>query len=179
MKNLLTMVIILIPGLLAAAPNGSCNGTNKDAVTELPGPLNHWAQVICTPYGHAISNRAGWVWESPEGLRPVIAMIPSQMVKSNPKRLGNESYFKEITLERATPAAASRAISKFEKGFSKQSKIPSMYTSKIVSTTGQELEFQFFEYEDDRWGMYCDKNCGADFRFMILNSRMKRLSKPR
>jgi len=178
-KIVILMVLVLWADLSMAATGGLCEGASKEAVIELPEPLNQWAQIICTPYGHVISNKVGWVWEQSDGSRPVIAMIPSQMVKSNPKPLGNGSYFKNISLERAGSAESQQAISKFEQSFSKQSNIANVYKSTITPANGDALAFQFFEYEDGKWGMQCDRNCTTDFRFMVSNPRVQRLVKPR
>lgn len=178
MTRLFYFLFLVVPVAQSVAAAGPCEGASKEAVIELPEPLNNWAQVLCTPYGHVISNKVGWVWERTDGSRPVIAMIPSQMVKSNPKPLGNGSYFKKITLERASAAESERAIRNFEQGFSKHSNIANVYKSTITPANGSSLAFQFFEYDDGKWGMQCEENCTTDFRFTVSNPRIQRLGRP-
>ncbi|TVO70086.1 MAG: hypothetical protein FHK78_16540 [Sedimenticola selenatireducens] len=154
-----------------AALVGECEGTPIDAVKELPNPLSEWGVIACTPYGHIISNKEGWIWSNPGGYSPV--MIPSQMVRSNPEALGNKSYFKEISLKELRGEAAASAIEVFRTGFDKSPEEPRVYSVKVVSVSGKELGFQFFEFGDHHWGMWCNKKCNPDSRFMILNMDKK------
>src|ERR1041384_5585564 len=41
-----------------------CKGTPMDAVMMLPSPLRKGGQINCTPFGHALVSRDGWVWAS-------------------------------------------------------------------------------------------------------------------
>ncbi len=46
----------------SASPAGDCSGTPKSAIVELHEPLRNWGQLACTPYGHIITNKEGWVY---------------------------------------------------------------------------------------------------------------------
>ena len=167
MKSTLVIILMFVTYNAFASMQGDCAGTPKEAVTELPAPFDKWGQIVCTPYGHIISNKEGWIWSNPGGYRPV--MIPSQMVRSNPKAVGNESYFSEISLKQLIGEEAESAVEIFEQGFDKSPKAPKVYSVKVVSISGKELGFQFFEFEKHSWGMWCNKECDPGSRFMILN----------
>jgi len=171
MKLIFALYLLLFTSHSFAKPIGDCDGTPNDAVTELPSPINIWGQIVCTPYGHIISNMEGYIWSNLGSYSPV--MIPSQMIRSKPEKLGNKSYFKEITLTKLTGAEASKAISIFEEGFDKSETTPKVYSLKVVSVSGKELSFQFFEFENNHWGMWCNKICNPKSRFMILNMNKK------
>ena len=150
---------------------GECDGTPSEAVIELPSPINEWGQIACTLYGHIISNKEGWVWSNVGGYSPV--MIPSQMVRSNPKALGNAPYFTKIAFKQLHGVEAESAINVFEKGFDKSPATPNVYSMSVTSVSGKELALQFFEFENDHWGMWCKKVCNPDTKFMILNMTKK------
>ena len=96
MKYSILIAIFMLSINASASPAGDCSGTPKSAIVELPEPLRNWGQLACTPYGHIITNKEGWVWSNPGSYSPI--MIPSQMVRSKPKPLGNKSYFTKIEI---------------------------------------------------------------------------------
>ena len=78
----------------------SCAGSPKDAVLTLPEPLSHWGSVYCTKYGHSVAAKERWIWSFPGAFAPV--HLPAQMVRENPKEVGNSAYFKQIRLQPLT-----------------------------------------------------------------------------
>ncbi len=168
MRNLLILLILIGCGVVNAAPSGECEGTPNKAVTELPNPLNIWGQILCTPYGHIITNREGWIWTNPGGYSPV--MIPSQMVRKKPKPLGNHSYFTEIEMTTLAGEDAEKAIELFQTGFDSSESTPTVYSLNVVSISGKSLSFQFFDFGNNiQWGMWCNRGCDLNSRFMMLN----------
>lgn len=148
-------------------PVGDCDGSPKAAVMSLPAPLNNWGQIVCSPYGHIISNKQGLIWSNVGSYSPV--MIPSQMVRTGPKELGNESYFTSIEMVKLEGAEAKSSIELFETGFDKSPTSPSVYSLVVTSISGKKLSFKFFDYGDSQWGMWCNKKCDLNSKFMILN----------
>lgn len=167
MKFITIVVMALLSLTTHAEPAGDCNRTPKAAATSLPEPLNNWGQIVCTPYGHIITNREGWVWSNPGSYSPV--MIPSQMVRSNPEPLANESYFTKIDMNEISGLEAENSIKLFEKGFDSSESKPKVYTLNVASVSGKSLGFKFFDYGDSQWGMWCNKECDPNSKFMLLN----------
>ncbi|TKB43560.1 hypothetical protein [Thalassotalea mangrovi] len=171
MKSFISLLFIFFSFNLYASTVGDCTGTPDEAVTKLPEPLNKWGQLVCTPYGHIISNKEGWIWSNPGSYSPV--MIPSQMVQSNPEPLGNKSYFTKIQLVKLNGTEASNSIKVFEKGFDKSEQSPTVYSLQVASISGKELAFQFFDYGNSKWGMWCNNGCDPNSKFMLLNMAEK------
>lgn len=167
MKYFTIAVLILFSLNSNAELAGDCEGTPKSAVTSLPEPLNKWGQIVCTPYGHIITNKDGWVWSNPGSYSPV--MIPSQMVRSKPEPLGNNSYFTKIELTELTGKEADKSIALFETGFDVSESKPRVFSLKVKSISGKVLGFKFFDFGNSQWGMWCNKECDPNSKFMLLN----------
>lgn len=150
-----------------AAPVGDCGGTPADAVVDLPSPLNDWGQVACTPYGHIISNKDGWIWSYPGGYAPVF--IPSQMVRKEPKELGNKSYFTKIQMTKVDGEEFREVYSVFHAGLDPKEAIPVGYRLDVTSVSGDALKLYFFDYGNSAWGIWCRDKCDPKLRFMVLN----------
>ena len=167
MKYLTIVVVVLLSINTYAEPTGDCEGTPKLAVIMLPEPLNNWAQILCTPYGHIITNKEGWVWSNPGSYSPV--MIPSQIVRSSPEQVGNDSYFTKIEMVEVTGKKAEASIQVFEAGFDVSKSKPNVFSLRVTSISGKTLGFNFFDYGDSQWGMWCNKDCDPNSKFMLLN----------
>lgn len=149
-----------------------CADTPAGAVMSLPPPLDEWGEIFCTPYGHVIAARRGWIWSEPGDYSPVF--LPSQMVRSNPDQVGNASYFTIITLTRVVGEEFDEAYKTFQVGFDPNEKPPTGFRLNLASVSGRTLLLYFFDYGDFAWGMWCPSGeCTADGRFMILD-----MSKP-
>ena len=172
LSALLLNLLLLLAAYADAAPYGDCEGTPEEAIVELPEPLKGWGEILCTPYGHIITNKEGWVWTYIGGYYPF--MIPSQIVSMNPDPVGNASYFKRIDMTRLTGEEAETSIKKFEDGFLQSEDMPKAYLLEAVSISNKKLPFKFFvykgEYGDDLvFGMWCSKGCNPETRFIILD----------
>lgn len=72
LKQFALLILALVSSAIAkAAPQGNCEGSPAQAVLELPAPLSQWGSIVCTPYGHIISNHDGWIWSRPGSYSPV------------------------------------------------------------------------------------------------------------
>ena len=171
MKYLIPFALLLISLNIRSSPTGECGGTPDKAVVELPAPLSNWGQILCTPYGYIITNKEGWIWSNPDSYSPV--MIPSQMVRTKPEPLGNKSYFTKIEMVALNEEKAKAAIKIFESGFDKSETAPKVYSLSVSSIFGKALDFNFFDYGDSQWGMWCNKGCDPSSKFMLLNMPKK------
>lgn len=170
MKNVhLGLVTGLLAVLLTAnAKAGDCAGTPPNAVMALPDPLAKWAKIVCTPYGHVISSRDGWVWSNPGAYSPVF--IPAQMVKKDPAPLGNKSYFTKIEMTKIEDDEFQEAYTAVHGNFAADSHLPDGYRLDVTSVSGDTLTLDFFDYGTYVWGIWCATgHCDPASRFMVLD----------
>jgi hypothetical protein len=168
-KLLFTLAIIAI-GLgatMSQARAYDCTGTPADAVMTLPQPLAKWGALVCTQYGHIISNREGWIWSNPGTYSPVF--IPSQIVQTNPAPFGNQSYFTKIEMNKVVGDEFQAAYSSYHKGFGQDPAQPDGYRLDLVSISGKALKLYFFDYGSYAWAIWCTQECDPNSRFMILD----------
>src|SRR5215831_11370316 len=97
-----------------ASEESECKGAPLDAVMILPSPLRKWGQIACTPYGHELRSRDGWIWASLDDGATV--RVPSQMVVKNPAPIGNRSYFADIEVQELPESDAGLALATFSDG---------------------------------------------------------------
>jgi len=169
-----TLALLLLAAWLSPAGAQSadaCAGSPAEAVTTLPAPLSSWGQVLCTPYGHIITNREGWVWTQPGAYAPV--MIPAQMVRANPDQVGNKIYFTQISFTRVNDKEFEEAYAAFIKGFDDEGEKTTGYRLDAKSVSGKALKLYFFESAESIWGIWCTKQCDPASRFMLLNMNKK------
>lgn len=166
-RCLLVVSLTAWTSVVHAAPIGDCTGTPKIAISELPTPLGTWGQIECTPYGHVISAKQGWIWSEPGGYRPVF--VPSQMVHDNPSEVGNQSYFSSIKMTRVDGAEFADAYGTFNEGMAPSEKPPTGYRLDVVSSSGRALKLYFFDYGTHAWGIWCSEKCDKSSSFMLLN----------
>lgn len=169
---LVTLLLLFghIASTSASDTKGDCAGTPESAVMELPAPLSEWAVIVCTRYGHIISNRDGWIWTGPTGYDPVF--IPSQMVRAAPEPIGNASHFTEITMTDTTGSSEAREAWKILNASFDQADVPKQaYRLDVAGSLGKSLMLYFFELPDQEiWAIWCSGgNCDAKTKFMLLN----------
>jgi hypothetical protein len=140
----------------------------------LPSPLRKWGQIICTPFGHVLGSRDGWIWASLEkGSR---VLIPSQIAGRNPQQIGNESYFTAIGVSELQPDELASAVAMFNDGLHFDEPSAKGYRADLVSVSGAIITMYFFDFGTFGGGMACpDGDCALDSRFLI----MERQTKPR
>ena len=153
-----------------AADETDCTGSPNEAIMTLPAPLDKWGQVSCTPFGHVLSSRKGWVWLLPTGSRPVI--VPSQMVDRMPRVLGNKSYFTGIEVARVKGEEFDRVYEIFHEGFDPKEVMPDGYRVDLTSVSGKTMRLYFFDYDSYAWGIECPAyQCNRETRFAILDQK--------
>src|SRR5947207_10738507 len=123
--------LLLWMATIGSALADPCAGSPTAAVMKLPSPLDKWGTIVCTPYGHIISNHEGWFWTQEGGYYPVF--VPSQMVRDNPARFGNKSYFTAIELARVQGEEFNRAYEAVHVGFAPDKVLPDGYRLDLTS----------------------------------------------
>lgn len=173
-REMAVLLLALMPLVaVKAAPQGACAGSPGDAVLSLPSPLSDWASVVCTPYGHVISGRDGWIWTPPGAYAPVF--VPSQMVRSKPEPIGNKAYFTKIAFVEAPLSAKETkdALAAINEGMSAE---PASKAYRLSATgyLGRSLVLYFFQFGTSTWGIWCDERgsqCSSSSAFMVLDMR--------
>jgi hypothetical protein len=152
----------------AAVPDDDCAGTPVDAAMTLPVPLSKWGQISCSPFGHVLGAREGWVWISQNAARQI--MIPAQGETRRPQPLGNAAYFVKIDVRRVSGSEFDRVYEIFHVGFDANEPKPDGYRAELTPVKGETLTVYFFDYDTYAWGMECPRGeCVTDSRFMILD----------
>lgn len=173
-QNLVLLILLLVASVSARAEvDSACTGSPADAVTQLPTPLSEWGNIMCTPYGHVLTNRDGWIWSEPGAYSPVF--VPSQMVQSNPAPLGNASYFTRLDFTQVDPdePAAAKALAAIQEGYAPETPIRT-FRLDARSSSGRALVLYFFDWGDSVNGIWCGQDgttCRSDSTFMLLNMR--------
>ena len=155
-------------GSLHASDESDCVGSPPEAVMTLPAPLDKWGEIACTPFGHVLTSKKGWLWILPTVRRPIF--LPSQMVDRFPAPLGNKSYFTKIEAARISGDEFTRVYQIFHEGFDPNETRPDGYRVELTSVSGQTLRVYFFDYDTYAWGIECRAGgCDRGTRFMILD----------
>ena len=149
-------------------PDISCDGSPADAIRELPAPISHWGLLHCTPWGHVIEARPDWIWSRPAAYSPV--WVPAQTVAGDPKPLGNQFYFSQITMTAVSGKEAQSATQAFSKMFPGDREPQQRWRLDLVPSSGQPLRLFFFDYgRGSLWGVWCNRECAMDSIFMLLD----------
>jgi hypothetical protein len=64
--------------------------------------------VICTPIGQILMAKEDWVWIMPDASG--LVFVPSQVVETEPKEVGNDAYFTKVDVIQAKGARFDQAI---------------------------------------------------------------------
>jgi len=157
-----------------AASDDDCTGTPLDAVTTIPSPLRKWAHIDCTPFGHVLASRDGWMWAWLDDSGTVF--VPSQMVQKDPARLGNESYFTAIKVSELDAVESDDALQYFHDALEGAEALPLGYRVALTSVSGMSMTLYFFDFGDFAWGLWCpDDDCLPDSRFVVMQKDQKSL----
>ena len=120
-----------------AASDDDCTGTPLEAVTTIPSPLRKWAHIDCTPFGHVLASRDGWMWAWLDDSGTVF--VPSQMVQKDPARLGNESYFTAIKVSELDAVESDDALQYFHDALEGAEALPLGYRVALTSVSGMSM----------------------------------------
>jgi len=144
-----------------------CKGTPLDAVMMLPSPLRKWGQINCTPYGHALVSRDGWVWASLDDAKKV--RIPSQIARGKLAEIGNASYFTSIHESQVDGDDRTNATEVLEDGLTLKGDASNVYRVDLTSISGRTVTVYFFDFGTFAAGMWCPKDgCVPESRFLIM-----------
>src|SRR4051812_6432159 len=147
-------------------------GMPSEAVAKLPTPLSKWGRVICTPIGQILMAKEDWVWIMPDASG--LVFVPSQVVESDPKEVGNEAYFTKVDVAQAKGSEFDQAYSTFHIGFDEKEVKPDAYRVDLTTVTGKQIRMFFFDYDTYAWGMSCpDNKCDVETRFIIFSKKTR------
>ena len=149
-----------------------CSGTPFDAIMRLPSPIGKWGHVACTPFGHVLESRDGWVWAAVDSGTKVL--IPSQITAGDPRQVGNESYFTAIRATQLAPDEAAASASMFNQGLIFDEPVSKAYRVDVISVSGAINTMYFFDFGTFGGGMVCPGDeCDPDTRFLIIEREPK------
>jgi|GEM_PF-2383914 len=144
-----------------------CKGTPMEAVMQLPAPLRKWGQINCTPYGHSMVSRTGWVWASLDDGAKV--RIPSQISRGKLAEIGNSSYFTSVHETQVTGEDRTNAAAVFEIGLNMKDEASNVYRVELTSVSGNVMVIYFFDFGSFAGGMWCPADgCVPESRFLIM-----------
>ena len=178
---LVLCAVTIAAGLKATMPaialeGHDCASAPADAVMQLPAPLSKWGQIACTPLGHMLTSREGWIWIMPDASGTVL--IPAQELEKAKESTSAESYFIRIDVTQVKGEEYDSAYGTFHIGFDDKEVKPDAYRVDLTSASGRTVRMFFFDYDSYAWGMTCpDNKCDVDTRFMILDKKNR--PKPR
>ena len=144
-----------------------CKGSPMDAVMLLPAPLRKWGQVNCTPFGHTLGSRDGWIWASLDDGSKV--RIPSQTSRGKLAEIGNASYFTSIHEDQLDDEDRANVTEVFEDGLSLKGDASNVFRVELTSVSGRSMTLYFFDFGTFAGGMWCPANgCVPESRFLIM-----------
>jgi hypothetical protein len=144
-----------------------CKGTPMDAVMMLPAPLRKWGQINCTPFGHALVSREGWVWASLDDASKI--RIPSQSARGKLAEIGNTSYFTSIHEAPVEGEDRDNAAKIFQDGLDLKGDMSNVYRVELRSVSGGNMVVYFFDFGTFAGGMWCPEDgCVPETRFLIM-----------
>ena len=141
-----------------------CEGAPASAVLHIPAPAGKFAHIVCTKFGHIVHPTKGWLWNRPGGFRP--AFFPSQMVASNPREIGHESYFSSIQ-SRELGAADTRK--RWKVLASKFPENPPPKKSVEIVAINHKGGKHIVRLFSNGWGIGCSPVCNAKGAFMMVH----------
>lgn len=170
--------ILALPLLAAEAQEDvliSCAGSPPEAVLQLPPPLSDWGKIYCTKYGHTLAAQERWIWSFPGAF--ALVHLPAQMVRDEPKSVGNAAYFRTIELVSLDGEEAEDAVARINSklGTKADSPASSAYRLKLVNQEGDAHTVLFAITKNEaalgrgHWGLWCGKTCADGLPFMLLN----------
>jgi len=147
-----------------------CAGSPDAAVMKLPFPLNKWAQVECTKYGHVLASQDSWIWILPTA-GPVL--VPSQVTMGEPREVGSDAYFTKIAITPVRGDEFKETYGTLTSDLDKDEVKPDGYRVDITTSGGESLKIYFFDYDTYAWGMDCSSSCDVNARFILLDRNHK------
>jgi hypothetical protein len=154
-----------------------CIGTPAGAAMTLPPPLDQWAELYCTDFGHVIAARDGWIWTLPVG-RYAPVFVPSQTGTDFPKKLDNTSYFTRIEMVAVSRDEAEPALSVFDQLFPGDAPPRALYRLDVTSVSTGRHQIYFLDDGDGenggRWGIWCyPDGCDPKSVFILIPPQKK------
>lgn len=181
MAGTLGTVGLVLLGMSAAYAHGThgvsevdyldCERPPKNALRDLPPPLDRWALMECTSKGTKLVAMPGWTWRYPNSWfdRPIApAWAPEESI-SEP----GAKYFMDLRVERVEAAGIAeqharlaQAVPAYGSAFA--SPPPTLYRVTAENNLGHEMVLWFPAKSDDElWAIVCTPECRPEYAFII------------
>lgn len=141
----------------------SCADSPPEAVVNVPVPANRFVHVLCTKYGHILAPVAGWFWTPPGTLSPMF--YPAQMVRNDPKEVGNAVYFSSIRVRSLEEGETAERWQVIGRQFSDP---PPVKALEIVATSSGGSAHTIYLFPNS-WGYSCSPSCAQDATFIMIS----------
>lgn len=172
MKYFILLLCILSFNLWASEdPN--CSNSPKDAVLIIPEPINKWAKVICSKYGHIATYTQDFGWFSHKSKK--LRSFGAQLAKGSPLVGSHGYYFTDISVEKYSEAIGKVMVDIYMPeiyfsffGMDIPQEIPEAYMLSFTNNEKQELGIIFFIYKKYAFGTACWDACSPINGFAII-----------
>lgn len=171
------VLLLLFTGSAAHAQSSfelPCDEAPPTATKDLPEPLNDWAQVRCTIYGHTIIAKTPWVWVYPGLTRPV--HFPAQMADRQPEKVEHAAHYSQVGAHKLEPLEVEQAATLFGETIG-LSPPPTDAAWRITLTNQEGMSHTIYMGREGRtdkskpaqgWGFWCAPGCESGRSFVIL-----------
>ncbi len=166
--NSFVLIILALFGgdIYAEEMQVDCSTSPKEAILVIPSPLDKYIKIGCTKFGHIIAAKENISWFVPGALTPVF--LPAQMVKSNPKLVGNGIYFTELELTKLTnqtdrDEALNQHIQVSGMSVDKAGEIYQLLAKNNLTKDLWKATFYYDTSSDSKGisAIYCNYTCGS------------------
>ena len=142
----------------------SCAGSPESAMLTVPKPADKFLHVICSKYGHVLTPTAGWFWTAPGTFEP--RFYPAQMVKRDPKAVGNTIYFSSIEVTELHGETLQEKWSLLAELFPDEE--PPTKVLQITAKNNSEGRHTIYIFPNS-WGYSCSPSCKKSAVFLMVN----------
>lgn len=148
-----------------------CERPPKNALRELPAPLNAWALVECSQKGTKLVAAPGWTWRYPNSWfdRPIAPAWAADASIVEP----GAKYFIDISVTVLEGAAAAEQHASLARAIpaygSAQTEPPrTLYRALTENNLGHEMVLWLpVQSENALWAILCTPECRPDYAFII------------
>jgi len=145
----------------------------EDAVFSIPEPINKWAQVTCSKYGHLVTYTQNFGWFSHKTKK--LRSFGSQLASGEPQTGSHQYYFTNIEIEKYSKEIG-KVVSDIYMpeiyfsffGMDIPQEIPEVFIVYFTNNKKQELGVMFFIYKKYSFGSACWDSCSPINGFAII-----------
>lgn len=160
-------LLVASQGVLAQGFELDCDGAGDRAVTTVPSPMDRYAEVQCTIYGHMLRGAPGKEWVLPGTYSPVV--ISAQLYVEQPQVVEHAMHFRRITAETHRGREASAIFGAYAGFLLPPEDAPEVMELRAISNEGVEQRVYLFETgPGSLWGYTCQPVCEPGAPFMVM-----------